>query len=176
MRELEKKEIDGVKYACQMMPATVANTTLKRLLELTAAPTLVLASGAWSQDKGKVPTPNHGIAPADLADLTEKAVTLLFDRIPGEELNNLCRDVFNGLTCNEVGKVDENIDDHFRGRLLHMYKVFVWCIEVNYRDFFDAGRSLGILSWIVAMAKKAALSRQTSTPQSGELPSEETAA
>ena len=57
-------------------------------------------------------------------------------------------------------------DIHFKGRVLAMYKVFAWAMEVNYRDFFGAAHS-SPLGQILKMAGSKAWSGLTSTPRSG---------
>ena len=32
-------------------------------------------------------------------------------------------------------------DEHFGGRLMHLYKVVQFTLEVNYKDFFDVAQS-----------------------------------
>jgi hypothetical protein len=160
MRETEFKEIDGVKYSCDMMPATKAQATLIRLVETLGRPVVVaLAKGASGGNFGD----------AELDDLAQVGTSILFERLTPENADRIIKDAFHGVRAEGVGEVaqDKIFDGHFKGRLMHMYRVFGWAVEVNYRDFFDAARGNRLLGSLRARVESA-VSQQTSTPGSGE--------
>lgn len=171
MRETEHKEIDGHKYVCEMMPATLAQTTFMQLVELVGKPVLFMAVGAFKEDG------EHKSSP-DLATLAELGLVTLFDRLSPEEADEVIKAVLNGVLVEKKGDVLKCFDEHFRGRVLSMYKVFQWALAVNYRDFVDAATSSGIpskLAAVVETLKEAGLAsamsafkEKTSTNESGD--------
>ncbi len=166
-RKTETTEIDGHKYACTMMPATLAQTTFIRLVDLVGKPVLFMAAGAFKED-GKL----------DMGNLAELGLATLFDRLTPEESDEVIKAVLNGVMVEGEGDVLKAFDDHFRGRVLSMYRVFQWALGVNYRDFFDAATSSGLLKAareLMAAVKKegiksamSGLADLTSTSESGD--------
>ena len=143
-REVETVSIDGEKYACRMMPATKGQKVLIRLTELVGRPALVMAAGAV-----------RGEGDVQLHDLIEVGTRIIFERLTDEEADASIKDVLDGVMVEGGGDVLKNFDEHFRGRILHLYKVFAWALEVNYRDFFDAALSSDLKETVQEVGTKA---------------------
>ncbi len=165
MRESEHKNIDGVDYTCEMMPGTLAQKTLVELTLLLGRPLLVsLAKGFTGE--GEV----------EIDELADAATLLLSERLNAESSDRLIKATLQGVTTSGAGYVaatDAAFDTHFRGRILHLYKVFAWSLEVNYRDFFDGALSSPLLEKAKQAAKRA-YHRSTSTLGSGTSSTSET--
>ena len=155
-REVELKEIDGEKYACRMMPATVAQKTLVRLTDLVGRPVMVMIAGAI-RDEGET----------ELQTIAEIGTRILFERLTDDESDFVIKSVLDGVMVEGGGEVLKSFDEHFRGRIMHLYKVFAWSVEVNYRDFIDAALSSDLKTSVKEVATKA-WQAATSTMKSGE--------
>lgn len=137
MRETENKEIDGIWYECQMMPATLANKTLVRLVDTLGRPAVAAIAGGFGDQS--VDTVANTVSMILTKGLTPEATDEIVMSVlkgvytPGAENEDLSG---NGELHNR-----ENFDRHFRGRIKAMYQVVAWSIQVNYRDFFDVARS-----------------------------------
>jgi hypothetical protein len=145
MREVETREIDGEKYACRMMPATKGQKVLIRLTDLVGRPALVMAAGAMKGEDDNV----------QLHDIIDLGTRIIFERLTDEEADASIKDVLDGVMVENGGDVLKNFDEHFRGRILHMYKVFAWALEVNYRDFIDAALSSDLKEVVEEAGTKA---------------------
>lgn len=156
-RDTQFKEISGDKYVCQMMPATLANKTLITLVEIVGRPAATILADAFTAKKD--------IGDLDVQELLNVAMQAVFERFDGDRGDAIVKAVLEGVLVEGKGPVNECFDDHFRGRILTLYKVFRWAIEVNYKDFFDAVRSSALITNISSVGAKA-LSRLTMTPTS----------
>lgn len=171
-RETEFTEIDEQKYSCSMMPGTKGNKTLVELIDMVGRPVVVMASNALRQTKPNGKDPTMGIElgiDSNLSDLVQLGTHLLFERLTPEQADATIKAVLDGVSAEGVGdlKKKEIFDEHFRGRIWHLWKVFAWSLEVNYRDFFEGLRSnMTIQRWILAGSK--VWGPQTSTSKSGE--------
>ena len=166
MRETEYKEIDGVRYACDMMPATKAHKTLIELTAMVGRPVIVaIAKGASGGDLGE----------SEVDSLAEVGTALLFDRLTPDSSDQVIQNVLDGVRSEGVGNLSDRItfDQHFRGRIVHLYKVFAWAVEVNYRDFFAVASSSHLLQNLRQKAGLAAL-HLMQTPSSDDSSSSET--
>lgn len=157
-RDTQFKEISGDRYACSMMPATLANKTLITLVDVIGRPaTTILANAFTAKDVGDL----------DVEELIGVAMTAVFERMDGERGDALIKAVLTGVVVEGKGDVVKMFDEHFRGRILTLYKVFRWAIEVNYKDFFDAVRSSALITKISSVGAKA-YSRLTTIPKSSD--------
>ena len=143
-RETKFKEIDGVDYECRMMPATVGQKTLMRLLEVIGRPALVtIATGFGDQDSGieKV---------ADIGSL------LLMQSLTPDSSDEVLMTLLDGVRCEDGDLNDRKVfDKHFAGKIKSLYAVAVWSVQVNYEDFFDAARSMPVFQGLIERAEKA---------------------
>ena len=155
-REVETKRIDDEKYACRMMPATKGQKVLIRLTELVGRPALVMTAGVI-RSEGEV----------EVHDIIELGTRIIFERLTDDEADATIKDVLDGVMVENGGEVLKNFDEHFRGRIMHLYKVFAWALEVNYRDFFDAALSSDLKETVTEVATRA-WQGAISTMKSGE--------
>ncbi len=160
-RETENTEIGGQRYICTMMPATLANKTLITLVEIIGRPAATILANAFTEkDFGDI----------DIEELAGVAMQAVFERFDGERGDAIVKALLVGVRVegiNEELSTTAAFDKHFRGRILTLYKVFRWSVEVNYRDFFDVVRSSGLITKISSAGAKA-LSRVITTPTSSE--------
>jgi hypothetical protein len=148
MRKPEIKEIDGSKYRCDMMPVRMAHQTLLSLVSTLGKPVIM----AFIEAQGEM---NQGAA-----QLIIGAVGSAFRNLEGEAGDRLIENLFNGVTFEgpnsefmdlkptsngkDDGSWNHEFESHFHGRLLTMYKVWVWSLQVNYSSFLDEAQDLGI--------------------------------
>lgn len=157
-------EIDGVKYVCLVQPAIQANQSLIRLLRTFSAPTIALLSGAvrgFASEKGELT-----IAGLGGMDLTT-GLMMLFSELTPENAQVILSDGLVGIrTEGHIEDLSDPkvFDAHFRGRIMHMYKVFAWSLGCNYRDFLDVARSVDLkkLSAMAKSLKQSKLGSQSS--------------
>lgn len=151
--ETQTKKIDGIGYACSMMPARLANNTLTRLTLLVGRPALVMAAGAIQaedeEDEEKM-----------MLRLIQIGVDQVFRGLTPDEADTVLMALMTGVqyagldTTKDLS--DEDVfDDHFRGSLLRAYKVWAWSLQVNYKDFLDAALSSRTLSKVRAVGTQA---------------------
>ncbi len=151
--EAKVKEIDGIGYACTMMPGRLANKTLTRLTLLVGKPALVMAAGAIEADKEEDEEKL-------LLHLIRVGVEQVFRGLTPDESDEVLMALMSGVKYQgcpvERDLSDEDLfDDHFRGAMLRAYKVWAWALQCNYQDFLDAVRSNRTLSKIQAVGTKA---------------------
>ena len=169
MIETERKEIDGVKYLCTQLPATRSLALLTRLTNMLGRPMLFLLA------KGM-----EGVADSEVEDLAESAAALLFERLEEQVVVDTVKDILAGTSFVQGSDGDGNarahevtgplFDEHFRGKLwTRLIPCVRWSLEVNYRDFFDAARSIGSLSARIRSTATGAASTgpNTSAPNGG---------
>ena len=158
MRESEQKEFevyqsknsDGsikntkLKYSCKMLPATVSQKTLVRLLEILGQPILLAVAKGWEES-------------ADMDAMADAGIHALFDKLTPESSNDVIKTLIGCVRCEgEEALTDETTyDEHFAGRILHLYKLMGWIIEVNYRDFFVDARLAPLFGGLRRMAERA---------------------
>ena len=163
-RENSNKEIDGVKYVCLGMPATKSHAVMIELLEILGRPAFVaIATGLGDGfDSG-------------IDKVVDVATELLMHKLTPETANRVVRMMLDGVQAEGVGGFDSDkiFDEHFRGRIMHMYKVIGWSIQVNYSDFFGVARSNHTVANAVKMGGQA-LTLLTATLQSGLSAAEKT--
>lgn len=163
-RETEYEEIDGTKYACQMMPATKAHAVLIRLGDTIGYPAL-----------NAIATATGGDMTSGVDDVVRVVTELLARKLTPEVANEVILMAMDGVRCEGVGEMSKQqiFDQHFRGRILHMYKVFAWSLGVNFADFFDGARSNHTVQSVLEVGGQA-LKVLTQTLQSGLSAAEKT--
>ena len=156
MRETEHKNIDGTNYVCLMMPATVAQKTLVRLTDTLGRPLVFALSKALGDEE------------IEVEHLADVALRALFDKLNEETSDDIIKSLLDGVEAEGVGSVSSPavFDSHFRGRVLHLYKVVAWSVEVNYRDFFDAAATKKLKQSLQTVLTRAS-TPPTSTQPSG---------
>lgn len=166
----EYKEVNGVKYACTMMPALTSNTVLTKLVAMVGRPSLVLAAGAvqMSEDNEEAKSRLNEI----YANLVEIGINQVFAELTPDQSNEVMLLMMKGVRfdgCPQGKDLSDPdlFDEHFRGRLFDAYQVWAWALTVNYQAFFDFARSTDTLSRLKAVGTKV-LSGLTLTQKSQE--------
>lgn len=158
MRTTEQKEIDGHNYVCSMMSVRTSHRTFIELLRTLGRPIVSALSRAQESQN------------SDTTAMLMAAISLAMQNLDEEVTDRLIERVFNGVECQGVGELvawDTKFEMHFRGRLLSMYKVWTWSLQVNYQSFLDVAQTLG-LSGAVEMGKEALSNlHPTSNDESG---------
>jgi len=165
--EIAYTTIDGVDYTCEMMPALQANTVLLTLIDIVGRPALVVASEAFDEME------NRGDGTVLVGGLVRLGVEQVFARLTPQQGSQVLLTMMNGTrfrgcAVHDDLSIDKVFDKHFRGRLLSAYKVWAWALKVNYRDFFDAARSNGMVSGLLAAGESALSKAGTLTRKSPE--------
>ena len=147
--------IDGVEYICHVQAAIPSNQSLIRLLGVVSAPAIHLLSGAVEglgrDDKGEITL--DGLGDIDFA----AGLMMLFQELTPASATVILQQGFLGITTasTPVGKDlsdEDELNSHFRGSILRMYKVFAWSLRCNYRDFLGVA-SPGNINRLTALAK-----------------------
>ena len=156
MRDTATRTIDGLQYSCTMMPAMRSLGVLRRLMAILGTTLARGLAGAL----GRIGDVDWSDWPAVMAaikrsgvrwpDLLESVANTLFANLEHSDVEAVVRDLMDGMMVNRLAESGDGgrltpdvLDDHFRGRVLHMIRVAQFSIEANYADFFDALNSLG---------------------------------
>ena len=130
--DLARREIDGIAYSCAPLPATKALRLMTRLTKLVGETALIIAA------KGRAALDD---VPADVLQFTVRAIA---DRLEEDEVVTTIKLLLSTMRTAGVEDLSKTFDTHFQGRLMHLFGVVQYALEVNYRDFFDALRSQDI--------------------------------
>lgn len=140
MRETQFKTFhvggEDLKYVCDQMPATVALRAQIEVADIIGQPALVAISSLFGNGTDQ-PIENA-------VDAVTSAITR---KLTPDKAQHLAMTMLNGVRCEGVGDLRDPkvFDEHFRGRLMHLYGVVFWSIGVNYADFFAAARSNSVI-------------------------------
>lgn len=129
----QTREINGVTYEIQQLPARRAMKLLARLGKLVA-PLVAVAQGAAK---------SGGVLKLD-AGLLTSAVGGLFDALPPEDVEPLMAELFASaviLDGNARVPLWPVFDLRMQGRTFDVLKLAAFAVEVNFGDFFDALRA-----------------------------------
>lgn len=140
--------IDDVPYVCFVQPALQANASLLTLTSLLSPTTVSLLSGAVKGfDKNTLSI--ESIGRMDFVT----GLVMLFQELTPDQGNKVLSAGLVGISTpgHEDLSAKTSIDSHFRGRLLHMYKVFGWALSCNYKDFLDVARSVASMEKLTAL-------------------------
>lgn len=77
----------------------------------------------------------------DLVAALAPALGSVFSRLPPGELTALADELLEPATC-DGAPIKPQFDLLFQGQILALLRVLAFAVEVNYADFFDAGRAL----------------------------------
>lgn len=157
-RQPVEKCIDGENYRFMLMSPTTSLDMLTKLADVLG-PTIsrVFASFDRKQEN-TADIMNLNVNTAILGD----AIALLCSRMHENKISEIIK-VFtkNVISLGATGTKgsgqinDQVFDEHFQGRLLHLMKVFICCLEVQYADFLDAfGGKVGFLKHLATMSAK----------------------
>lgn len=155
--------IDGVEYICHVQAAIPANQSLIKLMGVISPPTLALLSGAVrgfaSDGEGELTL--SGLGNMDLVT----GLVMLFQELTPEAATVILQEGFRGIStpellANKLDLSEENtFNEHFRGHLIRMYKVFAWSLRCNYQDFFAVASQVNV-SLLTRLAKRMKLNKQ----------------
>lgn len=138
-KTMDTKEFSGHSWRVSQLPARRAVAMFTRLgRALGPAAFQALATGGKS-------LASHGLdEDVDLVGAVlpalSPALATLFDRLKDDELNEIADVLLETALCDGV-PVLKQYDALFQGQVLMLLRVLAFAIEVNYSDFFDAGRA-----------------------------------
>lgn len=130
MLKTETTVIDGEEYTLSQLPAMRSLKLFSKLAGILG-PALAKAGGLAGTDGS-----------ADLGALAE-LVGMLAAKLPGEELEAITNDLLWNLRRGTLDVAPKKgFDLAFAGKATTVFKLLRWAFEVNYGDFFAAGRDL----------------------------------
>jgi hypothetical protein len=161
-REPVEKTIDGEKYRFMLMKPTESLDIMTKLADVFG-PSISKLFASFDKNNDKINV--------DTALLGESIAVLCSSMNEGrvsDIVKIFTRNVIS--LSSEGGKpgsgqiTDVVFEDHFQGRLLHLAKVFLACLEVQYADFFVVFKGkIGFLKNLAAIS----LAKQTSKDGNG---------
>ena len=132
MIETKKKTIDKLKISVTQWPARKAFKH-KRKLGYIFGPALgEIASGLENAKSGD----SDSLLDGDY-DLSKLGVAFekLFDRLTDEEIDSIFEWMFSGVRIDEKELTEDSIDVIFAGKMVTVYKVMGFVLEVNFGSF-----------------------------------------
>lgn len=120
--------IQGNEYSVTQLPAGKGREGLRRLLKAIGPSLAPLGSML------------RGAGPEAMAEALGK----LLENLPSEDLTYFC-DLFGETSTvkapdsNKTPRIKDVFDLHFAGNYWEMTEWLVFCVEVNYRRFFEGG-------------------------------------
>jgi hypothetical protein len=161
-----KKTIDGIEFGVTPFPAIEA-LRLQATLSKLIGPSLGAALGSLSKSKGKEVDINGG--------MLGSSIQFLFEQLTEETFVALIKRILKNVTClyaSEEGsspiihdfgdKFDERMTIVFQCKLLTMYKVVGFVLEVNYPDFF------GVIGTVIGDRFRTISSKSAKTEEKTE--------
>lgn len=135
MREIQKKEIDGVSYGLYPLNPFKSLPILTRLLKILGPTILKLIVGNTGGEKKSISKVMEQNVDGLLADLADNADRML-EKIGEDEIEKMMSKMLvNGLFFADDQKV-MNLNTHFGNHgVFHLLKVFKFALEVNFKDF-----------------------------------------
>jgi hypothetical protein len=156
--EAKTTEIDGVKYRCVMMPGWTATELFFDLVNLLGEGVVVALTRAFQDDKN-LDEEVDGVVAKALATASYS----LFSKVDAQTGRQLMERALIGVHAEGVGMTDaalvEAFDEHFRGRTWAAMSVFIWSLQVNFRDFLDASGLRDLIPLAREVATKVTIQR-----------------
>lgn len=152
MRETRTRDIDGMTFQVQQLGGWAAQRLSIRLARIIA-PSLARVAGAAGA----------GLKSLDLSQLGS-AADMLSDKLPPEEYVEIFQLMLDGALISEGGGMIPLLkvfDLKLAGQPLTGFKLFKFCLEVNFESFSSALSALGD-------AMRAAVSKATSPSESSK--------
>lgn len=134
MRETRSKDIDGVTFTVQQLPALRASRLLFKLTK-AVSPAVMKLAGAGDL---------RNLMRADTSALSE-AASMLFQAFTPEEFDALVREVLEGATITVDGRTVAalpGVDLELAGKTATLMRGVWFALGVNFGDFFDVLRGL----------------------------------
>lgn len=133
-QEVRELELGGYTYRVTQLGARKAAEVLERLVKLVAPGTRGFAdSVAVAQTLDALAMMGLPAAVATVLDELKVGTTMEVAEIFAP-FTNVREDE---RTDGPGPRLDKVFDQHFAGKLSHLYRWLVFCVEVNYSDFFD---------------------------------------
>ena len=133
MREPVKKTIDGEQYTFCQLPARKNMKLLTRILKIVGP---ALGGAVSGGDVESI---------MDLDIDPGAIISQLCSRLDENEVEYIIDSLLSQVLCAGKGEVSKVFDQHFGGRLPHMFKVVAAALEVEYGDFFGGKLDIGNL-------------------------------
>jgi hypothetical protein len=128
------REIDGIAYHCQQLPATDGVRVFRTLTKIAGEKLIELIATADNDERTALLSDRSIIA---------RLVSHIADNTADTDIE-LLRSLTAGMTCDQVtykgvekptkGDVFQHFDSHFAGRYMHLGKVLWFAIEVNFAN------------------------------------------
>lgn len=163
-RETERTEIGGVKYLCKMLPGDVAIQLELEIVQRIGRPATAMMSRAFLANPKSSTVNDLGTS---VEGLIAGGLNMFINELTPKEACEYMRRTMEGLFVEGVGALHEPeiFAEHFRGDTKNMKLVFLWAMEVNFRDFFSAANSHPLIGSLIKAAR-AALKAPTPAPSS----------
>lgn len=171
-RNTEYKEIGGVKYICKMLPGDVAIELELEIVQRVGRPATAMMSRAFLANPNASTTDDLGTS---VEGLIAGGLNMFLNELTPKEACEYMRRTMEGVLVEDIGALHEPeiFAEHFRGDTKNMKLVFLWAMEVNFRDFFSAAHSHPLIGSLIKAAR-AALKAPTPAPLSEESSSRQT--
>src|SRR5271169_916440 len=159
MIETKERKIGDCVYSVTQLPARRALRLKTRLIKIFGPSlTQLLLTATEPQEKlfeemnDKEKLHFHSTSSVDKINIQEirkssvvKGIQLLSESIEEKVFEDLVMELFQGVRKDGVEIQSGTFDMTFAGKLMEMYQVIMFILEVNYSDFFFLG-SIGNLS------------------------------
>lgn len=147
-----KATVDGEDYEFYHLPTSRALKTLTRLSKVLMGP---LADFVKALDSGNKATASMLDKDINM-DVVAEAIQNLSTRLDEEEVLSLAKEL---TSCVRLGTgMEVHFEEHFSGRIGHLFNVSKTSAEHNFKDFFNA------LSGMATRARAVMAKRTPSTP------------
>ena len=142
MRKTEERMINGVTYSVAQFIPTEALKYQLVLTKLISKPLAGLYSTADLGALKKMKDDNEATSFIDAGIDFEAGISQLADAIDPEKHTKFIKNMLRHVTADGIA-VANQFDNVFMGKVMDIYRVLMFVIEVNYPDFFSP--ILGIL-------------------------------
>lgn len=133
MREESTREIGGMTFQVQQLPATKAVLLSRRLASIVGPAALKGLGGAAG-----------GLANLDVGGLST-AAEMLFEKLTEAEFSSIMKQLLDGCFVEHDGKkalLLPQFDHLMRGKILEIYQLLAFALEVNFGPLGDSLRAL----------------------------------
>lgn len=160
MIETREKEIDGVIYSVTQLPARRALRLKAKIIRIfgPAISQMVLTMTdpsekdieKMSEDEKKAYqkyVPDNAVDAVRIEDIKRssivKSMQLLASNIDDKTFDEVCSDILVGVRSNGVELTPALIDSSFAGKIVNLYLLILFALEVNFGDFFSMLPGIG---------------------------------
>lgn len=155
--ETKEKKIGDAVYMVTQLPARRALRLKAKLIKLfgpALTQFVLMANDPAEKEKGEMTA--EEAAELDATDLVDKyklrslkrasavkVVQFLVQGVDDRNFDELCVEILQGVRRDGVELIPAIIDQAFAGRLMDLYTVILFVLEVNFADFFFAMKPTG---------------------------------